>query len=448
MRRIAVINQKGGVGKTTSCCNIGAMIAAAGHRVLLIDLDPQAHLTMHLGVEPDGDKPSIYNVLTDNVPLAEAFVEVRPNLTLVPSHIDLAAAEMELVTVMGREVILRDALAKDGRAFDFLVIDCPPSLGVLTINGLAAVHEIVVPMQPHFLALQGVGKLLETIGLVRDRINRELVVSGIVLCMYEAGTRLAGEVSADLAAFLEQSRGADVPWSEAVVYRTIIRRNIKLAECPSHGQTIAEYAPHSNGAIDYAAVTAEILGVGADSRIPALQRTAAQQSRARPSFTSLTPQSGVKDVKDKEADSAVRTAESAEDAEGPARKDAEVPQIAPPEHTEKKPERELVEHRIAAASEAMPTFDAGDRVAFGPDTVVPQPVPIETGDAALLPSETNEAPADAASAVAAQADEAESAFTAPTHRPVVRRSIPIFYEEESDAPTGAEVAAHTGVNRG
>ncbi|HRX85295.1 MAG TPA: AAA family ATPase, partial [Phycisphaerae bacterium] len=275
MRRIAIINQKGGVGKTTSCCNVGATIAAAGHRVLLLDLDPQAHLTMHLGVEPDGDKPSIYNVLTDNLPLAEAAVEVRENLAIVPSHIDLAAAEMELVSVMGREVILRDALQKYTQDYDYLLMDCPPSLGVLTINGLAAVNEIIVPMQPHFLALQGVGKLLETIGLVRSRINPDLKVSGIILCMYEAGTRLAGEVSADLAAFLEQSRDSDVPWANAVVYSTIIRRNIKLAECPSHGQTITEYAPQSNGAIDYAALTAEIMGVDAET----LRPTAAAPAR-------------------------------------------------------------------------------------------------------------------------------------------------------------------------
>lgn len=260
MRKIAIINQKGGVGKTTSCCNLGAAIAATGRNVLLLDLDPQAHLTMHYGVEPTGDTPGIYEVLTDNMPIDEATVAVRERICLVPSHIDLAAAEMELVSVVGRERILVEAVEKTNQSYDFMIIDCPPSLGVLTVNALAAVTEVIIPLQPHFLALQGVGKLLESISLIKSRINPQLSVSGIILCMHEATTRLAGEVAADLQSFLDASRGTDKAWANARVYESTIRRNIKLAECPSYGQTIFEYEQRSNGAADYARLAAEILG--------------------------------------------------------------------------------------------------------------------------------------------------------------------------------------------
>lgn len=260
MRKIAVINQKGGVGKTTSCCNVGAAIASTGQRVLMMDLDPQAHLSMHLGIDPYPDRASVYNVLTDNLPLPEATLKINDNLHLVPSNIDLAAAEMELVSVMGREVILRDALPEIEDQYDVLMMDCPPSLGVLTINGLAAANEVIIPLQPHFLALQGVGKLLETIELVQKRINPDLVVSGIILCMYEAGTRLAAEVSSDLTEFIAAARETQKPWSKANVYKTHIRRNIKLAESPGYGKTIFDYAPSSNGAKDYATLAAEVLG--------------------------------------------------------------------------------------------------------------------------------------------------------------------------------------------
>ncbi|GJM24537.1 MAG: hypothetical protein DHS20C16_09520 [Phycisphaerae bacterium] len=261
MRRIAVINQKGGVGKTTSCCNVGAAIASTGRRVLMIDLDPQAHLSMHLGIDPYPDRPSVYDVLTDNLPVSEATIQLSENLHLIPAHIDLAAAEMELVSVMGREVILRDALPEFAEQYDVMMMDCPPSLGVLTINGLAAANEVLIPLQPHFLALQGVGKLLETIELVQKRINPELVVSGIILCMYEAGTRLAAEVTSDLKEFVEAARDTRKPWSKAKVFDTCIRRNIKLAESPGYGKTIFDYAHSSNGAMDYAMLAAEVLGI-------------------------------------------------------------------------------------------------------------------------------------------------------------------------------------------
>lgn len=227
----------------------------------MIDLDPQAHLSMHLGIDPYPDRPSVYDVLTDNLPVSEATIQLSENLHLIPAHIDLAAAEMELVSVMGREVILRDALPEFAEQYDVMMMDCPPSLGVLTINGLAAANEVLIPLQPHFLALQGVGKLLETIELVQKRINPELVVSGIILCMYEAGTRLAAEVTSDLKEFVEAARDTRKPWSKAKVFDTCIRRNIKLAESPGYGKTIFDYAHSSNGAMDYAMLAAEVLGI-------------------------------------------------------------------------------------------------------------------------------------------------------------------------------------------
>src|SRR5438309_1974074 len=204
MRRIAIINQKGGVGKTTTAVNLAAALAQCGRRVGVIDLDPQAHATTHLGVEPDGERPSVYDVLVTNRPLAEVRVEVGERLTLVGSDINLAAA-------VGREVILRDALAQDTEPSDFLLMDCAPSLGVLTLNALAAADEVFIPLQPHFLALHGLGKLLETTALVAKRINPGLRVSGVILCLYEAATKLTGEVLRDLESYLDKSRGAAVP---------------------------------------------------------------------------------------------------------------------------------------------------------------------------------------------------------------------------------------------
>ncbi len=259
MRSIAIINQKGGVGKTTTAVNLSAALAAAGYRVCLIDADPQAHASLHLGVAPEGREPSVYDVLAHNASLVEVWRNVASNLTLVPSHIDLAAVEMELAGVVGREVILRDRLADLKHDYDYTVIDCPPSLGILTLNALCAVSEVMLPLQPHFLALHGLSKLLETIDLVAKRLNPSLRLNGVVLCMYDAATRLAAEVSEDVQAFLAESRGAEKPWSEAQVFSTRIRRNIRLAEAPSFGQSIFEYAPKSNGANDYQALACEVM---------------------------------------------------------------------------------------------------------------------------------------------------------------------------------------------
>lgn len=262
MRRIAVINQKGGVGKTTTTVNLAAALAAAGKRVCVVDLDPQAHASTHLGVETDGALPSVYDVLVANKPLAEVRRLAGENLWVLPADINLAAAEVELAGVVGREVILREALAADGEEYDFLLLDCGPSLGVLTLNALAAADEVFIPLQPHFLALHGLGKLLETTALVGRRINPAVKVTGIIVCLYDAATKLAQEVVTDLSAFLDRSRGANVPWAAAKVFAAKVRRNVKLAECPSYGKSIFQYAPKSTGAADYAALAAEVLGEG------------------------------------------------------------------------------------------------------------------------------------------------------------------------------------------
>ncbi len=263
VRTIAVINQKGGVGKTTTVANLGAAVADRGRSVCLVDLDPQAHLTLHFGIEPSPEVPSMYDVLCGDGALAETVVEVSPHVWVAPSSIDLAGAEVEMVNTVGREQILRDALAEADLRRDYVIIDCPPSLGLLTLNALASADEVIIPLQPHFLALQGLGKLLETVSLVQRRINPGLTVSGVILCMYETTTRLAGEVRDDLREFLASAKGGATPWSDAHVFNTFIRRNVKLAECPSYGRTIFDYDSSSAGARDYSALAEEFLAVHA-----------------------------------------------------------------------------------------------------------------------------------------------------------------------------------------
>ncbi len=258
MRSIAIMNQKGGVGKTTTVVNLGAALAETGLRVCLVDLDPQAHATLHFGIDVPPDQPSIYDVLTGRVRLAEARHAVTENLWVVGSSLDLAATEIELAGVVGREVILRDKLGDDDQTYDYLLIDCPPSLGILTLNALAAVDEVFIPLQPHFLALHGLSKLLETIELVAARLNARLKLGGVVLCMYDSNTRLAAEVSQDVDDFFRQAQGRQTPWADAEAFQTRIRRNIRLAEAPSFGQSIFQYAPHCNGAEDYRKLSEEV----------------------------------------------------------------------------------------------------------------------------------------------------------------------------------------------
>jgi len=258
MRSIAVLNQKGGVGKTTTAVNLAAALAERGERVCLIDLDPQAHASLHLGLALADDDRSIYDVLTGSVQVAEICQLISPNLWLIPSHLNLAAAEMELANEVGRELILRDQLASETDRFDYLIIDCPPSLGVLTINALAAVQEVFLPLQPHFLALHGLSKLLRTIDVVSQRLNDTLRLTGVVLCMYDSGTRLAGEVTGDVEQFFASQTESEKAWSDARTFTTRIRRNIRLAEAPSFGQSIFQYSAKSPGAEDYRALAEEV----------------------------------------------------------------------------------------------------------------------------------------------------------------------------------------------
>lgn len=257
-RRIALINQKGGVGKTTTTVNLGAALAASGLRVLMIDLDPQAHLTLSLGIDPEALDLSIYDLLTDSgVSAAEVVqtVDGCDRLGVLPADTNLAGIESELgeqIKTGLAQTLLRNKCAELINQFDYVLIDCPPSLGLLTINGLTCAEEIVVPMQAHFLALQGMGKLFETINMIRQGINPSLTVSGVVLCMHEANTILASDVVADVESFFEEAKGTALPWADAVVYQPPIRRNIKLAEAPSFGQSVLTYASDSNGARDYA----------------------------------------------------------------------------------------------------------------------------------------------------------------------------------------------------
>ncbi len=259
MYRIAVLNQKGGVGKTTTAVNLAAALADRGRRVGLIDLDPQAHATLHFGVTPSESSGSLYNVLVGNTPLADVQCPVGERLWVAPAHLDLAAAEVELAGVVGRELILKDRLAECQLEVDYLLVDCPPSLGVLTLNALAAVDRVYIPLQPHFLALHGLSQLLETIGIVARRLNDRLRVDGVVFCMYESGTRLAAEVIDDVEEFFRQAGSTSPILTDATIFRTRIRRNIRLAEAPSFGRAIFDYAPNSNGAKDYRELAEEVI---------------------------------------------------------------------------------------------------------------------------------------------------------------------------------------------
>jgi chromosome partitioning protein len=261
MRIIAFMNQKGGVGKTTTAVNLAAALAEQGKKVCMVDLDPQAHLTINYGLNPSPELTSLYQVLVDGHSLLSALQNVGKNLALVPGSIDLAAAEVELVNVPGRETLLKNRLESADLDFDFAVLDCPPSLGLLTINALAVAQEVIIPMQPHFLALQGVGKLLETVALVSRRMNPGLKVSGIVLTMFDSQTKLSNEVVGDLKSFISEAAGKNLPWSSARIFASRIRRNIKLAESPSFGQTILQYDSSSHGASDYRALAMEVMGM-------------------------------------------------------------------------------------------------------------------------------------------------------------------------------------------
>ena len=286
---IAFMNQKGGVGKTTTAVNVGAALARAGRRVCMIDVDPQAHLTINFGLDPAADIAGLYDVLVHDRPLADATHVINDRLSVVPADTDLAGAEIELVTVIGRELVLRNALEQAAIDYDYVLLDCPPSLGLLTLNGLAAADSVVIPMQPHFLALQGMAKLLDTVRVVQQRMNPKLRVGGVVLTMFDTQAKLSHEVIAEVENFIGAAAGGKLPWSSARVFKTRIRRNIKLAESPSFGQPIFDYDPGSNGAADYRALADELIAAyEAKPAAPATPSPAGSVSPA-PAATSDEP---------------------------------------------------------------------------------------------------------------------------------------------------------------
>ena len=254
--RVAFANQKGGVGKTTSSVNIAVTLAAKHYRILLIDFDPQGNATSSLGVDKRTLEATAYDVLVGDAPLNDVVIRgVRPNLDLLPATPALAGAEVELVPVARREWSLSRALDEDPGDYDLILIDCPPSLGLLTVNALTAVDAVVVPIQCEFLALEGLGQLITTIDLVKRQLNPELDVLGVMMTMYDARTRLSAHVVEEVRAHFPDK-----------IFDTIVPRSIRLAEAPSYGQAIAEYDPGSRGATAYQAAGDELLarlGIGA-----------------------------------------------------------------------------------------------------------------------------------------------------------------------------------------
>ena len=249
MRKIAFINQKGGVGKTTSTANVGAYLALFGKKVLLIDLDPQANLSIHLGINVHNSDLSIYQIISGKRNPYEVLVKTAiKDLDLIPSNIDLASAEIELVNTVGRETIVKFYLGDLIDKYDYVLIDCPPSMGLLTLNALTIVDEIFIPLQTEYFALQGVSKLLQTFDVVKKRLNDSLEITGIIPCLYDSRTKLGREVLEKIKEYFNDK-----------VFNTIIRKNVKLSESPSHGMPIMTYAPDSNGARDYATLTKEII---------------------------------------------------------------------------------------------------------------------------------------------------------------------------------------------
>ncbi len=255
-RVIAVANQKGGVGKTTTAVNVGAALAQLGYRVLVVDLDPQGNATTGLGVNPRNLDSSIYDVIMRETPLEDCIEPTSlRNLFVAPATINLAGAEIELVPAFSRELKLRRALEQVMDDFDFMLIDCPPSLGLLTVNGLGAASEVLVPIQCEYYALEGLGQLLRNVGLVQGHINPRLEVNAIVLTMYDARTKLAEQVAREV----REHFGAKV-------CRNIVPRTVRLSEAPSFGQPIVVFDPTSRGAIAYREVAKEVSG-GAPQRV-------------------------------------------------------------------------------------------------------------------------------------------------------------------------------------
>ncbi len=245
---VSVANQKGGVGKTTTTISIGAALAAHGVRVLLVDLDPQGNASTGLGLRVERDQESTYSVLLQAVDMADAIVPtVVDGLDVLPSSLELAGAEVELVSAMSREQRLRRALEKVADRYDVVFIDCPPSLGLLTINAFVASDQVLVPIQCEYYALEGLGQLMRTVQLVSENLNRELEVGGVVLTMFDARTNLAQQVVDEVRAYFGDR-----------AYPTVVPRSVRLSEAPSYGQPITVFDPESRGAQTYVQLAREI----------------------------------------------------------------------------------------------------------------------------------------------------------------------------------------------
>jgi chromosome partitioning protein len=367
MRRIAVINQKGGVGKTTTAVNLGAALAHLGRRVCVVDVDAQANLSLHLDIESRSGSPSIYTVLTGATSFPEAIHPTStPGLVAVPANLDLSGAELELASAIGRESLMRDAVEawetaekeKGGRSpVDYVIFDCPPSLGLLSVNALAAADEVVLTLQTEFFALQGMSKLVEVVQILRRRLNPGLVITGILPCLYDSRLRLAREVLGEIRTYFPGE-----------VFSHPIRTNVKLAEAPSYGQTIFEYAPESNGAEDYLRLARSMIAMESrDAELAGLP----EPPDDRTVMKALRAAAAVARAREEEVPAA-KTAEAPEAAPQP---EPDVPREAP----KKAPPEELKD--VVLEPQPSPSQPS-------------QPAPAEPVETAEAAKQVEEAPAD------------------------------------------------------